>query len=123
MKKSSVYLVFALMMVLLMAVTLISSRIRDANKPFDIGDLSGIDRVEAEKTFQESGSDGSLIAFLKVLCYDYKIEGDETVIPQIREYGQMLLDRAKAGSIDLEKMDKDGDILQILDVIRSTGAK
>lgn len=123
MKKNTVYLVFALMMVLLITVSLISSQIRDKNKPFDIGDLSGIDRAETEAAFQKSGSDESLIDHLKVLCYDYKIKGDETVIPQIRQYGQILLDRAKSGSTDLEKMDKNGEILQILNVIRSTGAK
>ena len=123
MKKETIYLVFTLMMVLLLAVTYISARMRENEKPFDIGDFSGADRSASEAAFFEEGSDEKLIDLLKLLCYAYKIEGDETVVPQIREYGQMLLDRAKTGSTDLEKLDENGDVLQILNVIRSTGAK
>ena len=123
MKKGTIYLVFTLMMALLLAVTYISARMRENEKPFDIGDFYGADRSASEAAFLEEGSDEKLIDLLKVLCYAYKIEGDETVVPQIRAYGQMLLDRAKTGSTDLEKFDENGDVLQILNVIRSTGAK
>ncbi len=123
MKKTSVYLIFVLMMVMLLAVTAVAVRFRQGEKPFDIGDLSGADAEKALSAYRESGSAEDLTDLLKILCYRYKIEGDETVLPDIRTYGQELLDRAKAQTVDLEKMDRDGDILQILSVIRSTGAK
>ncbi|MBQ6509774.1 MAG: hypothetical protein IJI07_09915 [Flexilinea sp.] len=123
MKKSSVYLIFALMMVMLLAVTVVAVRFRQEEKPFDIGDLSGADPEDALTAYRESGSAEDLVDLLKILCYRYKIEGDETVVPDIRTYGQELLDRAKAQTVDLEKMDQNGDILQILNVIRGTGAK
>ena len=123
MKKSTVYVVFILMLVLLAAVTWIAGAKRESERPFDIGDLSGADPAEAEKAWQESGSAEDLVSLLKILCYRYKIEGDGSVVPDIRNYGQKLLDMAKARTADLEKMDENGDILQILNVIRSTGAK
>ena len=123
MKKSTVYVVFILMLVLLAAVTWIAGVKRESERPFDIGDLSGADPAEAEKAWQESGSAEDLVSLLKILCYRYKIEGDGSVVPDIRNYGQKLLDMAKARTADLEKMDENGDILQILNVIRSTGAK
>ena len=123
MKKSSVYLIFVLMMVMLLAVTVVAVRLRQEEKPFDIGDLSGADAEKALSVYRESGSAEDLVDLLKILCYRYKIEGDETVLPDIRSYGQELLDRAKAQTVDLEKMDQNGDILQILNVIRGTGAK
>ena len=125
MKKSTVYLIFVLMMVMLLAVTVIAVHFRHEEKPFDIGDLSGADPEKALSVYRESGSDVDLVELLKILCYRYKIVGDETVLPDIRNYGQELLERAKSQTVDLEKMDKDqnGAILQILDVIRSTGAK
>ena len=123
MKKSSVYLIFVLMMVMLAVVTVIAVRVRQEEKPFDIGDLSGADLEKALSVYRESDSPEDLAELLKILCYRYKIEGDETVLPDIRTYGQELLDRAKAQTADLEKMDQNGDILQILNVIRGTGAK
>lgn len=123
MKKSTIYTIFALMMALLLAATFVSVRMRQNEERFDIGDFSGADREAAKTAFETDGSDESLIALLKILCYEYKIKGDETAVPLIRQYGQLLLDRAKAQTVDLEKMDKNGDILQILNVIRSTGAK
>ena len=123
MKKSSVYLIFVLMMVMLLAVTVVAVRLRQEEKPFDIGDFSGADAEKALSVYRESGSAEDLVDLLKILCYRYKIEGDETVLPDIRSYGQELLDRAKAQTVDLEKMDQNGDILQILNVIRGTGAK
>ena len=123
MKKSSIYLIFILMLALLLTVTFIAGSRREAGKSFDIGDLSGADRDAAESAYKESGSAEDLVSLLKILCYRYKIEGDETAVPDIRNYGQELLDMAKAQTADLEKMDENGDILQILNVIRSTGAK
>ena len=125
MKKSTVYLIFVLMMVMLLAVTVIAVHFRHEEKPFDIGDLSGADPEKALSVYRESGSDADLVELLKILCYRYKIVGDETVLPDIRNYGQELLERAKSQTVDLEKMDQDqnGAILQIVDVIRSTGAK
>ena len=123
MKKTTVYLIFILMLVLLAAVTWIAGVKRESERPFDIGDLSGADPAEAEKAWQESGSAEDLVSLLKILCSRYKIEGDGSVVPDIRNYGQKLLDMAKAQTADLEKMDENGDILQILNVIRSTGAK
>ena len=123
MKKSSIYIIFILMLALLLTVTFIAGSRRDAGKPFDIGDFSGADREAAERAYRESGSAEDLVSLLKILCYRYKIEGDEASVPDIRTYGQELLDMAKSQTADLEKMDENGDILQILNVIRSTGAK
>ena len=123
MKRSTVYAVFILMLALLAVATWIAGVKRESERPFDIGDLSGADRDAAETAYRESGTPEDLAGLLKILCYRYKIEGDETVLPDIRTYGQELLDMAKAQTADLEKMDENGDILQILNVIRSTGAK
>ena len=125
MKKSTVYTIFALMVIGLLAVTWISANIRQKEQPFDIGDLSGADRSAAAEAYAADGSNENLITLLKILCYQYKIEGDGTLVPEIRQYGQELLDRAKTQTIDLEKTDREqnGEILQILNVIRSTGAR
>lgn len=125
MKRSTVYTIFALMVIGLLAVTWISANIRQKEQPFDIGDLSGADRTAAAEAFAADRSDENLIALLKILCYQYKIEGEKTLVPEIRTYGQELLDRAKAHTVDLEQMDREqnGEILQILNVIRSTGAR
>lgn len=125
MKRSTVYTIFALMVIGLLAVTWISANIRQKEQPFDIGDLSGADRAAAAEAYAADGSNENLITLLKILCYQYKIEGDGTLVPEIRQYGQELLDRAKDRTIDLEKTDREqnGEILQILNVIRSTGAR
>ena len=123
MKKSTIYTVFFLMLLMLLFTTYMGGRMREMDQPFDIGDYSGADPAAAEQAFLDSDSNESLIEMLKVLCYRYKIEGDETVIPKIRRYGQELLDRARVETVDLEKMDENGEILQILSVIRGTGAR
>ena len=125
MKRSTVYTIFALMLIGLLAITWISANIRQKEQPFDIGDLSGADRAAAAEAYAADGSNENLITLLKILCYQYKIEGDGTLVPEIHTYGQELLDRAKDRTIDLEKTDREqnGEILQILNVIRSTGAR
>ncbi len=119
MTRGKTYTIFALMIIFLIAATLYASLQREAKEPFDIGDYSAFNINETKQKFKESGSNEDLAVLLKVLSWQYKVKNNEAVIPDIRSYGEELLNRAKAGEVDLQKMDEDGTLLQVLSVIRS----
>ena len=91
MKKSTVYLIFVLTIVILLAVTFVAGHIREREKPFDIGDFSAADPDAAMEAYRSSGSDADLVELLKILCYRYKIEGDQTVLTEIPSAAERCL--------------------------------
>lgn len=119
MTRGKTYTIFALMIIFLIGVTLYASLRREANEPFDIGDYSAFTIDECKQNFEASRSNEDLAELLKVLSWQYKVQNNEAVIPDIRSYGEELLNRAKAGEADLQKMDEDGTLLQVLSLIRS----
>lgn len=92
-------------------------------KPFDIGDLSGVDIAAAEAAFAQSQTNEDLVKLVKALCWRYAAAEDESVKEPLVKYGQMMLDRAKEDTIDLEYVDNSDHMLQVLSVIRELGAK
>lgn len=114
---------FGLMLVLLAAGSLLAASLRQSQAPFDIGDLSGADWAAAREAFEESQSNGDLVTLVKILCYRWKVQADETAKPDIVRYGTLLLDRARAGDIDLEKADDPEIMLPVLAVVREAGAR
>ena len=90
---------------------------------FRLGDFSGVDVEEVRAVFEESQSSEDLVELLKVLCYQAVVEGNESVEPQIAQYGTLLYDRAKAEEVDLSTLGDDETMMELLGYIRSFGAK
>ena len=106
---------------LFLAATLLGGQLQQ--KPFDIGDLSGVDVAAAEAAFVQSQSNEDLVKLVKALCWRYAAAEDESVAEPLVKYGQMMLDRAKAETLDLEFADDPDHMLQVLEVVRGLGAK
>ena len=104
-----------------LAATLLGGQLQQ--KPFDIGDLSGVDIAAAEAAFEQSRSNEDLVKLVKALCWRYRAAEDASAAEPLVHYGQMMLDRAKAEEIDLEFVDDANHMLQVLEVIRELGAK
>lgn len=90
---------------------------------FDIGDFSTANPDTLEAAFVESQTNEDLVALVKALCWRYRVAEDETVAEPLRTYGQMMLERAKAETMDLEYVDNPEHMLQVLKVIRELGAR
>ena len=114
---------FAVMLVLLAVGSLLAAHMRQNQEPFDIGDYSAADLPGAQAAFEESQANGDLVTLVKILCYRWKVQGDETAKSDIILYGTLLLDRARAGDIDLEKADDPDIMLRVLAVVREAGAR
>ena len=104
-----------------LAVILLSGQLRQ--EAFDIGDLSSVDVAAAEAQFAQSQSNEDLVLLVKALCWQYCAGGNEAAAQPLRDYGQQLLDRAKAETIDLERADNPEHMLQVLRVVRALGAR
>ena len=92
-------------------------------KPFDIGDYSHVDINTAQERFADSQSNEDLVLLCKVLSWNVETNQDESARELLKQYGQELLDRAKAESVDLETIDDPEIMLSVLRVIRESGAK
>lgn len=113
-------------MTLIMAVIMLAATFfvgQYQSKPFDIGDYSQINIEEAEQQFAASQTNEDLVLLCKALSWRIEVGGDETAKEKLNHYGQLLLDRAKEESIDLETVDDPDIMLAVLRVIRETGAK
>lgn len=118
--KKKMFIQTLLISLLCVAGCLLSGQMRQ--EVFDIGDYSGVDIPAAEECFAQSQSNEDLIGLLKALCWRYnEAESDETAA-LIVHYGQILLDRAKAGTVDLEFVDNPEHMLQVLKIVRRLGA-
>ena len=109
------------MMLLLTAATLLTGQIK--TEPFEIGDFSQYDPVQVRQQFEKSQTNEDLVLLCKVLCWNTEIKQDVSKREELQYFGQLLLDRAKAETVDLEKVDDPEIMLKVLKVIRSTGAK
>lgn len=114
-------LMTTLVALLFLLATLFGGQLQQ--KPFDIGDMSGVDIAAAETAFLQNQTNENLVKLVKALCWRYAAAEDESVAESLVEYGQMMLDRAKAEAIDLEYVDDPDHMLQVLAVIRELGAK
>lgn len=114
---------FAVMLVLLAVGSLLAAHMRQSQEPFDIGDYSAADLPGAQAAFEESQANGDLVTLVKILCYRWKGEGEETAKSLLVRYGGLLLERAKAGEIDLEKADDPEVMLQVLAAVREAGVR
>jgi hypothetical protein len=109
------------MMLLLTVATLLTGQFKE--EPFEIGDYSHVDLEEAKQTFETSQTNEDLVLLCKALSWQMEIGQNDSLREELRHYGQLLLDRAKAETVDLEKVDDPEIMLKVLKVIRSTGAK
>ena len=117
--KMTVMTVF--MIILLTAGTLLTGQFKE--EPFDIGDFSHVRIEEAEEAFEISQTNEDLVFLCKALAWQLEVKQNENVRDKLNQYGQELLDRAKAEAVDLETVDDTEIMLKVLKVIRSTGAK
>lgn len=120
MKKTMLIATVAMIGVMLASMMLFGNL---GSKVFDIGDYSCVDVQQAEVAFEASQSNEDLVLLVSALCWRYKALEDEEAQAALIHYGQLLLDRAKAETIDLEKMDADGGLLQVLEVLRELGVR
>ena len=109
------------MAVIMLAATLFVGQYQ--SKPFDIGDYSQVSIEEAEQQFAASQTNEDLVFLCKALSWRAEIAADEQAKEKLNHYGQLLLDRAKEESVDLETIDDPDIMLAVLRVIRETGAK
>ncbi len=115
----------SLLTVLLCIVAVIfGSRMMKAQEGFPLGDFSDMDPDTTLSAYEESGAAEDLIYHLKVLCYQAEVEDNQSVIAEIKSYGNELLAMAKTEEIDLEVLgDQDETLLDLLKMIRSYGAR
>lgn len=109
------------MAVLMIIATLVTAEFQP--RPFDIGDYSQANIEEAEKQFASSQTNEDLVLLCKALSWRIEIAGEAEAGEKLNHYGQLLLDRAKEESVDLEEVDDPEVMLAVLKVIRETGAK
>lgn len=123
MTRQRVALYSALMLVLLLAGTLLANGVRESRRVWDFGawDVPSVEAACARHA--RDGSVETLARALKGLCWQYRVAGDEGARGDVAALGQELLDRTRAGEIDLEALDGDGVISQVLSVIREAGAR
>lgn len=119
--KTNMTVATLVMIALALAGTLLFGGFRE--EPFVIGDWSGVDIPQAEADFAASGSNEDLVLLVKALCWRLEAAGDESAWEPLARYGQALLDRAKAETVDLETVDDPDVMLQVLRVVRRVGAK
>lgn len=112
-----------LMIMLLLAATLLTGGLRSQNVSWNFGawNHSAVEAARAAYQVEESAENLSFL--LKGLCWQYKLQQDECVKPELLFLGQQLLDCARDGTADLEKLDEDGVLSQVLLVIREVGAR
>lgn len=112
-----------LMIMLLLAATLLTGGLRRQNVSWNFGawNHSAVEAARAAYQVEESAENLSFL--LKGLCWQYKLQQDECVKPELLFLGQQLLDCARDGTADLEKLDEDGVLSQVLLVIREVGAR
>lgn len=111
----------AIVVLLFLAGTLIAGQ--PQQDAFDIGDFSTADIGALETAFTETQSNEDLVVLVKALCWRYRVAQDTAAAQPLRSYGQMMLDRAKAETIDLEYVDDPEHMLQVLKVVRELGAR
>lgn len=112
-----------LMIVLVLTSALIAGEMRNRETEWYFGEWNPSALDAAHAAYQADDSNENLATLLKGLCWQYKLQGDESVKPQLLSLGQQLLDRAKSETADLEQMDGDGVMTQVLRVIREVGAR
>ncbi len=86
---------------------------------FDIGNYSQYQVGRVETAFLSTSSNEDLLLLIKVLCYEYKNRGNQGLAQPLKQYGKILLSRAKSGEVDLQTIDNEEVMLKILGVIRS----
>ena len=97
---------------------------READKDFGLGDYSEASIEEYEKSFANDPGTDNLVELLKALCFKAEVQKDQSVTDKIAKYGTQLYDRARAGEIDLQKMDDENEtILELLGYLKKYGAK
>lgn len=110
--------------VLCIAAVFVGSRLLRQQKGFTLGDFSGVSAGQALAAYEKSADAHELILYLKVLCYQAEVEGNETVSDEITQYGTELLNLAREEKVDLEELgDEDETLLDLLRLIRAHGAK
>lgn len=111
-----------LMMALAVGAALIAGRLRESTIPFDIGDWSDIDCETAIAAYESEPTDEKLAELVHVLCWHYKVDGNEQVKERLLTYGEQLFAHAKAGTCDLEKLENaEGTLIKVLSVLREEG--
>ena len=111
----------AVMAGVMLVSTLLFGSLR--HNSFDIGDYSGVDIQTAEAAFSTSQSNEDLVLLVEALCWRYQAANDVEAREPLMRYGQVLLDRAKAETVDLETIGQPENLLQVLQVIRELGVR
>lgn len=119
--KKRLWIQTLIVVMLFMAGVLLSGQLQP--KTFDIGDYSAVDIAEAEEEFIQTQTNEDLVHLIKALCWQYRVAENESVAAELTEYGQLLLDRAKAETVDLEFVDDPDHMLQVLEIVRELGAR
>lgn len=119
--KKKMWVQTLIVVLLFLAGGLLSGQLRP--ETFDIGDYSNADIAALEETFVQTQANEDLVHLVKALTWQYKVVGNEAVADKLIDYGQMLLDRAKAGVVDLETVDNPDHMLQVLKIVRELGAR
>jgi len=109
-------------LVVTMVIAIVAAKaVKNRDAVFGLGDYKDKNLTDYIEQFEEDESDESLIELLNLLCYKSEVEKDDSVIDLIQQYGTILYDRVKAGSLDLEELDDDGTISEMLGYIRKYG--
>lgn len=113
-----------LMIILLVAGTLLANTFKDKSQPFDLGTAYAVPAEEALARYEQEKSPESLADYVRTLCWHYRVNKEEDVKEEFLLRGEELLEMAKAGETDLEKLeDGEGTLLKVLTVLREEGVR
>ena len=112
----------ALLLLLVVGGTMFAAQYRSTNEAFDIGDYSAINIAQAEQVFGADGTNEQLVLIIKALCYRQEVLHETGWTEKLAAYGRTLYARARAGTVDLEKIDDEDAMLKVLKVLRTLGA-
>jgi len=110
-------------MALMLAMTVCLGRLREGQGGWDIGDWSQVDAAQAEQAFANTQGNAELVTLVHALAWRAKTLDEDDSAAKLYTYGQLLLDRARAGVIDLENAGDPDCMLRVLEAVRDTGAK
>lgn len=123
MKRNRIYGLTALLVLALLVGTLLADALKNRNQPQTAPGAWQTDIAAAEDAYIRSGQVGDLLQLLKALALQALSADGQASNGKLKKYGTALLDLARSGLVDLEKIESADEMSVLLKVIRASGAR
>lgn len=111
----------ALLMVALILGTLFAGEFRD--RTAKLPSTWHMDLATIEARYLSYHDTADLVSLLKAIAYQSLLEGEEINDEKFREYGEYLMNLAREGQVDLEKIDDPEEMRLLLGALRAAGVR